>query len=358
MISIRFAKNKRFKQKKMSILEGVELLAKIEADVSHESPEEKETVEIRVFEDKKEILQDDFILGEGNGYELFSYFEDQLLTLYPDNQEEIDRLIGKLSEGLRDDRRRQKTSTASAVSPRSKPQRQKRKMPFVLIGGGLVILLALAVGSFFVLRGSVNHTSAFSTEETKVLTLEERLAAEDPLAVVTSDPKVLKKVIEILTEQEQFEKIQEINEEFPTPEAKFVLDFRDQKWEEVVNNAIPELSNDQQIMLAIAYIRLGKISEAEIINEKIQSSRLTTEITNAKRKNVILLLREKKVKEAQKVVDQLKEPEMQEYVDTAELLIKMIKLYQEEKDKENEKIWQRKLDNLGEEILNVQERTT
>ncbi|OJG97574.1 hypothetical protein RV18_GL000642 [Enterococcus termitis] len=164
-------------------------------------------------------------------------------------------------------------------------------------------------------------------------------------------PDKKKEIVSYLTEENLFSELKDFQKEYPTDVGAFELAFYEKKWDKVVESPLTDLSEDRQIMLAHAYIELGKLSEAEILNKKLKSDVIDRELSYSYKVKAIQAIQESNLSEAEEIQKKLKDSDLGELIDTAKLCREMIEHYKKEKDVENQKIWLNKLENLGKELL-------
>lgn len=154
-----------------------------------------------------------------------------------------------------------------------------------------------------------------------------------------------------LAEHELFSDLKDYQKEFPTDTGAFDLAFYEKEWEKVISSPTTDLSEDKQIMLAHAYIELGKLSEAEILNKKLKSKVIEQELSYSYKVKAIQEIQENKISEAEQIQKKLNDSDLAELIDTAKICREMIEHYKKEKDVENQKIWLNKLESLGKELI-------
>lgn len=366
MLTIQFSENQRFLKKRYSIFEGVSLLASEEQIIQEAGRQESVTITIR----GSVTLTDDFVgvvpLGDGDGQELFSYLEQELSKRYPENLSEVDRFVEELAQayavGRSPEPKRQPSGTAYEAA-RHEPQRAPKKSRLkttVVLGSISVATLFLGVLFFFtpiqaLVAGKENQTAEKQadslTKEDLDAVLRKRLEKEDAVELGKEFPKQQAKLVELLTEAEQWESLRTFHTTFPTDEGRFALAFHDKKWKEVTESPLSSFTEKQQVLLAHAYIQLGQLSEAEILNAKLKSETIRTEIAVATKKQGIRLVQAGKLAEAQAVQKKLNDAELEDLIATGKTCQEMIEFYKKEKDVSNQSLWQKRLERLGEEFL-------
>lgn len=355
MIYIQFSENKKFTKKAIPFYEGIELLAEKEKQFTEEN---QGTVRVAIS-GASTPFTGVITLGTGIASELITYIEDQLSALYPDSKQElaifIDELAGAYAEG--------RESTKNAIKEPRKKERSRNTFSVISLFHKKIVQMVLAsvliliffAGVFFFLNpfvASISEEPVESSTEQSSESLKDLLDSSDPLEVVKDNPDSQVEIVRILAASERFADLEVFQEEYPTEEGNFYLSFYKKDWNSVISNPASTLSKEQQVMLAHAYIQLGKLKEAEIMNDQLQSDQLNTEISEGYRKRAVSYIREGKIKEAEELQKQLQDQDLSDLIETAKTCQEMIAFYKQEKDVENQEIWLNRLKNLGKDQEN------
>lgn len=347
MLTIQFSGNKRFPKKKQSIVSGILLLSSEEQRIAETGS--SETVSIRI--DGSKVITDGFTgeitLGEGYGNEFLSRLESDLITIYPTNKNDIEQFIEELAEDYAQGRLN-KTENKN-TSYFKKPN----KWIYVIVSVLFVSLLATGFYFFFQSTQTKNQINP-KTSSVAVDNANEMNQSVQELSVNELEkkyPKRLSEVANSLAEEKQFDKLESFQEKYPTDEGAFNLAFYKKEWEKVIQVPSTNLSKEKQIMLAHAYIELGKLSEAEILNDSLKSDTLKAEMNTAYKRKAILLVQEGQLAKAEEIQAKVKDNELEELIETGKTCQEMIEFYKKEKDVENQELWVKRLENLGGELL-------
>lgn len=166
-------------------------------------------------------------------------------------------------------------------------------------------------------------------------------------------PEKLGDLISLLTENKNFEALEAVNKAYPTPEGTFDLAFYHEDWKQVIQTELPVLTKERKIMMAYAFIMLDQLEEAEILNQQLQSQRITKALEAKHVEQGIHYLREKNIDEAKALMKKISQKELQQsfqdHIDTAEIMLELIKHYEAKGEVENQELWERKLRNIGKE---------
>lgn len=359
MFTVQFSDNKHFPNKKLSLVEGMTILASEEQRV--QTAKSSEVVKISIKSSGKGENSDEFTglieLGKGYGNELLSYIEQELKRTYPKNKAEINLFIEELAAEYAEGRQRSHNKLPSATKITSYGFFSKKQ---VLIGTVIFVLLLTIMGVFLFVKQSKTIKNA-SSEQTNVSieqqenkedsSMEQLLKKDSASNLGKKYPKRREEIAQALAKTKRFNELEKFQKAYPTTEGAFQVAFYKKDWSKVIQLNTGDFSNEKQIMLVHAYLSLGKISEAEILNEQLKSQTLKKEIKIAKKDKSIHFTQQGKFKEALALQKELKDPDIEELIATGKTCQEMITYYQKEKDTKNQKIWTKRLENLGKDLL-------
>lgn len=213
----------------------------------------------------------------------------------------------------------------------------------------LIVLLLAMVALFFGGKTYLgNRKESDQKNKTSYSTLIED---KNYLKAGKEFPEKVKDIEEIIVEEKEFDALEEFNDKYPTPEGKFDLAFYLKNWEAVIETDQSTLTKERQVMLAYAYIKLDRLEEAEILNKKLMSEKLTGQIKDARKIKGIKAVQKGDFGEAQKIQDKIDDRDLYEIIQTGKSCKEMIDFYKEKEDQENELIWKNRLENLGKDYL-------
>lgn len=351
MLTIQFSGNKRFPKKKRSIFDGMTTLSLAEQRI--QAAESSEIVTITI--EGSAIINDGFVgdipLGEGAGEELLSYLDSQLCEQYPENETVILQFIEELAEEYARERSEETNPVQQSVK---RPINKKNRTIMLLIS--IVILVVLIGSGFFFYRVQeaksklVTGPKAVETTNSESK-LKTAIKEESAQQLGERFPKEHVQIVKRLSEAQEFDKLAQFQELFPTNEGAFHLAFYEKKWAEVIKNPSADLTKEMQVMLAHAYIQLGRLSEAEILNEQLKSQTLNTEILVAYKEKAILSIQKGNMKDAEEIQKKINDKDLPELIETGKTCQEMIDHYKKEKDVENQTIWLKRLESLGGDLL-------
>lgn len=212
----------------------------------------------------------------------------------------------------------------------------------------LVILLTL-IGLF--LGGKTYLGNRKETDQTTKTSYSTLIEEKSYLIAGKEFPEKIKDIEKAIVAVKDFDALKEFNEEYPTPEGKFDLSFYLENWEAVIETDQSTLTKERQIMLAYAYIKLDRLDEADILNKKLMSEKLTKQINTARKFEGIKAVQNGEFNEAQKIQERIDDRDLYELIQTGKSCKEMIDYYKEKEDQENELIWKNRLENLGKDYL-------
>lgn len=238
------------------------------------------------------------------------------------------------------------------LQPRNK-QQKKKKLTGLKIGKKgsprmwaiFFCIVGLFVIAFIFLQNfRFSEVSPQKTVETTTSTEDPVLSMENYLEIASRDASRKEEIANFLAEKEDYERLEQFQKEYPTSIGQFELAFNEKDWDTVIQADISSLNENRSLMLAFAFLAKGMPNEAKTINQTLKNDELSEQIA-------ILFLRQGNIKEAEVTQKSLKNEDLLEFIDSAKIFKEMITYYRKEKDQENEKIWQRKLENIGSAIL-------
>lgn len=311
--------------------------------------ESSESVSIRI--EGSTVITEGFTgeiaLGDGYGEEFLSRLEADLTAIYPTNKQEIELFIGELAEDYAQGRQKQ-----AQPNTREEPKKRKNWIVLLVVFG---LLSCVGVAFFFVIRPYVDKREPPQTtqlsetnDESQLKQAVKGMSAEE---LGKKYPKQLSTLANLLAESEQFDKLETFQKTYPTDEGAFNLAFYKKEWEKVIQVPSTNLSKEKRVMLAHAYVELGKLSEAEIINESLKSETIQTEVTAAYKRKAILLIQQGELAKAEEIQKKINDKELPELIETGKTCQEMIAYYKKEKDVDNQNLWLKRLESLGGELL-------
>lgn len=141
--------------------------------------------------------------------------------------------------------------------------------------------------------------------------------------------------------------------------ALFYLLFLEHQWEKITEMTDLPVNEETQGMLGFAYLKQGKIEEAELINQEIKSEVLEEQIQSAKKEEAYQAIHEKDIKKAERINQEIHDEELTEDISVAKSIVNLLEKYKKDKEdtklseserkeaEENYKLWEEKLQQLG-----------
>lgn len=363
MISISFDQNHRFSKKPISLYEGLSVLSQVEDQLALEEVEE--SVHIRIYsneQDAKRRKDSNFdavmSLGLGYGYNLLEFIEEQVEIYY--SKEEAEVFIGLLASEIMDSQRTEQNPEPVEVVPQTndQPKKQRKWLRPILIGiAGVILVTGLSYTGFQVYH-RLQVTEAVEDPLSTRDQLESRLKEDSPEALADEYPEEIGTIATLLAEEKRFDELKSFNQEWPTPEGSFDLAFHQEDWETVISLDETSLTEERKVMLAYSFIQLDRLEEAEILNRTLKSEKLSVLITEQWMVRGIKYIQSANFQAAKDIQKELSDPYLEELIETGEACQEMIDLYEEQKDDDNRKLWEKRLTTLGEEYLKHETKKT
>lgn len=187
--------------------------------------------------------------------------------------------------------------------------------------------------------------------------VEERISLERYLADKHYDQAVEeyhteKDMQQIMRELAMNQKIEDINlfqKKYPTRIGEFYQKFYSSDWTFIINNPPQKIESSEQIMLAHAYIQLGQLEEATVLNQVLKSDRIKQEIQDEKLQKAVVYLRKGQLSEAESLQKELQSSTLADLIEEAKTYLNLIQLYKDRKDTESQQRWEKVLSNIGKE---------
>lgn len=241
--------------------------------------------------------------------------------------------------------RRQRKETRNKVSFH---HNMGTKRLLVLLG----LVCLLSVGAFGIMSSQGREEQAVQIQDM----FQQELRVLTPKELAEKYPNQAEKIVQYYVEKKEFSSLIQFNRAYPTPSGTFEVSFYQKDWEKVIQTEDVALSDTRKIMLAHAYINLGQLEEASVLNQSIKSDTLSEAIDIAYIEKGVALLHQRKMNEAKDLLQNLQTTEAmanyQVYLDDASLIVQMIDLYKKNKEVENQALWERKLKDIGKDVSN------
>lgn len=348
LIKMKFDKKDSFQKKPYSLVEGLEVLAEVDAGFVERN--QKASVFLEIFDpkDKDFGYRGSFELGVGKGDSFFDWLETTLTEEFPENPQEINAMLERMAEEVAQQVLSAKEHATNEKKTAKKERKLKKRSP-VLISGVIVFLLVLGgAGTYFLLNSpQFLTTSAVEVKET----FEEDLQLLSPVELGEKYPDRLDEIAGYYKDQQQWEKLESFQEIHPTTGAAFDLAFYAHDWDTVIQTEVTTLTKERKIMLCYAYIEKNKLTEATLLAKKLDSAQLSEALDRAYLRQTGSLIKEKKLSEAEEVGKNIQsdtlQTEYQEAIDSASIMNEMIELYNKQNDTKNKEMWERRLNDLG-----------
>lgn len=249
----------------------------------------------------------------------------------------------KLKPDKKQGNEQNESNTVRRIPFQSLPKVPMKKVGIALATVAAIVLLVI-IGST-ILENQTESTTA------KKSSFDSLISSEKYEQAAKEYPKKIKQIEESIVNSKDFEVLETFNDKYPTAEGTFDLAFNLKNWEAVIETDQSTLTKERQVMLVYAYIQLDRLEEADILNKKLTSKKLTDALTAAYQKRAVECVQQGKFDEAKKINDRINDKEIYELIQTGKSCQEMIDYYSEKKDKDNEATWRNRLENLGKDLI-------
>ena len=166
-------------------------------------------------------------------------------------------------------------------------------------------------------------------------------------------------LVKQLYQEKNKKELSKLSKEGKSTLAFFYLLFLEHQWKKITEMTDLPVDEETQGMLGFAYLKQGKIEEAELINQEIKSTVLDEQIQLAKKEEAYQAIHEKDVKKAEQINQEIHDEELTEDLSVAKSIVNLLEKYQKDKEnttlseserkeaEENYKLWEEKLQQLG-----------
>lgn len=166
-------------------------------------------------------------------------------------------------------------------------------------------------------------------------------------------------LVKQLYQEKNKKELSKLSKEGKSTLAFFYLLFLEHQWKKITEMTDLPVDEETQGMLGFAYLKQGKIEEAELINQEIKSTVLDEQIQLAKKEEAYQAIHEKEVKKAEQINQEIHDEELTEDLSVAKSIVNLLEKYQKDKEnttlseserkeaEENYKLWEEKLQQLG-----------
>lgn len=330
--------NKKFERsKKYSVYEAVELIKNLDNDIKSEQKTADLTV--LIWNENQQISADTIKLGEGEGIDYLIYLEKRLFELHKDDMDfeskkkDIEMFINALQEIYAEQ------YNATLIPESERKAKREFKNPIIFNKSKVlkmiilpISILLLAFVGYKLFKGDSEETLATENIETSSQITEVASLSEESTYDLTY-------LDQLLSEKRFEEALQEYPQEYPYIEreifylgldgipyletflqekseylkGQFDLAYLKKDFQTVVELKDQADSDERLTQLAVAYINLNLLNEAEEINDRLQVSKLTEQIETAKNRNLINMIKDGKIEEAKSEQVYLQNPRVTEY---------------------------------------------
>lgn len=324
--------------------------AYVEFDELSDQMMELDWVVFLIVERKKEIYKGKFIRYQQTVHEDIQTKLMDLVEAGQIKEKKAVKFLSLLDQEFQmmvmDTSKKEKNSKKTFLIP-------SKKAIFVLIAIGSVVLIT--VGGFSFLKDYYNRSVSYQQINEK-RNFNELVEEKYYLEAAEQFPDQLIEIESTILERNDFEQLAKFQEAYPTTEGEFDLAYHQKDWQKVVAFDSATLTDKRKSMLAIAYLELNQMEEAEILNKHLQSEQIEKRIKQAKFLHAISSIQSGDIQQAEAIQKSLQDNRLSELIETAKVCQEMITFYQKRKDTDNETTWKNRLKNLGKEWFTSEEK--
>lgn len=351
-VKVEFFHQKKLKKilpkKAVTVAEAQTLIS--QADKYAEECQIKEEITLTILQGDEVIFTDYYLFGVGKCRNLILMVDQTLQTIFkdqPDNEKK--NLLDLLSRELNG------VDTVEEVLPIPTKQtsekiekKKSRTKTYLWISSIFFTVVIISLLCSFYFSSAQNTVS--QPKEQKQESIEQLLQQKDYDKAMKNYPKESSKVISFLVQEKDFQTLEEINKKFPTHQGDFELACYRKNWKKVVDFKLDQLSKEQRVMVAYAYVQLNEFDKAETLNEALKSERIQQEILEGRKKFALQKIKEKDLKTAENIQSKINDPELEDWITLGKAYIDLIQQYEKQGDSDKAKTWDKLLQNLEKEV--------
>ena len=300
-------------QKRYTILDGINLIESLEKRCASEKMEG--TLVVSIFDEERQLSKDEIQLGFGDGVHYISYLETKLLSYHKDDDkdkvDEVNDLIIKLrneyisqyNESLYQSNDK-KEIVKPSILDRFKSSRILHNKPFKILAGlfSFAIVVLLMANMLLPFLGS-KHVE--SNESSSVISEEVSSQVEYPPLDELIGSKRFTEALEYypqeypLIERQIFylgvdgiPYLEEFLSKKDYAKGWFDLAYLKKDYVKVVELYTEADSDERLTQLAVAYVKVGMLPEAEALNGRLMVDTINTMIVEEKTKQAVEFIKQ------------------------------------------------------------------
>lgn len=317
-----------------------------------------------LVQDKKVLYQGKYQCVSGLSFhESIHYSIEQMIQAGTLKQRKGQKLLELLDQELAFPGGTQPSSTSVSFTPSSEKKNKKYfslnldslqsffKIHWKKIGIGGSIFFLLFIGILWSSTQKIK-TNPIDSYQTLVDKKEYTVALKEY-------PQKEEVLVKQLYQEKNKKELSKLSKEGKSTLAFFYLLFLEHQWKKITEMTDLPVNEETQGMLGFAYLKQGKIEEAELINQEIKSKVLDEQIQLAKKEEAYQAIHEKDVKKAEQINQEIHDEGLTEDLSVAKSIVNLLEKYQKDKEnttlsesehkeaEENYKLWEEKLQQLG-----------
>lgn len=277
---------------------------------------------LSVLDDIKETLSQLIKIGEVSEEAGNQLFEKLKREVYPDDNEE------DKSEPINTKKEPELKEAPSKNEKREKkPISKSRKITVItFLSIVLPVVIFFNFKEFLFTDKGKEQTHIIQDQES----FSQLLKNEEFEKASKKYPEKFDSILDYLFENDLLKPLKQLNETKKTDLGDFYLAFLAKEWVVVIKNKVVATTKERQSILAYAYMQTGKMEEAEIINDVLQSKTLTEQLTSAKVSQAYQAIQDGDLDKARKINEQIKNEALESSISTAQIVVTLLKKYEQD----------------------------
>jgi len=238
--------------------------------------------------------------------------------------------INKVVDPKKNDRPRKNLKLPQLKTIRKKPANKahglKKQKKLLILAGILLLISGIGIGIL-----STQSVGSDQIESYSKLVDQGKYSK-----ALTEYPKQEFRLIETLYSQKKSDQLKKLADTNHSNLALFYWAFLNEKWSRVTGIKGISQNTTIQAMRGFAFVKQGKLEEAEIINQVLENETLQDQINQARKEEAYENLRNKDIKSAEVINNKIHDDGLAEDIKVAKSIVNLLKKY--ESDKENPKL--------------------
>lgn len=317
-----------------------------------------------LIQDKKILYQGKYQRVSGLSFhESIHYSIELMIQAGTLKQRKGQKLLELLDQELAFPGGTQPSSTSVSFTPSSE---QKNKKYFSLNLDSLQSFfkihwkkIGMGGSIFFLLFIGILWSSTQKIKMNQIDSYQTLIEKKEYTLALKEYPQKEEGLVKQLYQEKNKEELSKLSKEGKSNLALFYFLFLEHQWKKITEMTDLPANEETQGMLGFAYLKQGKIEEAELINQEIKSGVLDKQIQFAKKEEAYQAIHEKDIKKAERINQEIHDEELTEDISVAKSIVNLLEKFKKDKEdtklseteckeaEENYKFWEGKLQQLG-----------